>query len=79
MLNTFDSLNRPIRLLARDHVNEPITLREIVIYGDNEKDSGIVHGQAAKLNMLGRIYKHYDEAGMISFVADSQIGGECHD
>ncbi len=72
-LRSFDALNRVIRMWARDSKDENITLRELLIYGDNEIDSGVSHDQAAILNLLGRIYKHLDESGLVSFVPNPKV------
>jgi len=71
ILRSFDILNRMIRMWARDRKNESITLREMVVYGDNEAESGMTQDQAVMLNLLGKIYKHFDEAGLLSFIPDT--------
>jgi hypothetical protein len=63
VLNAYDALNRPIRMWARDGVGQPMSLRERLIYGDSP-DSGLA--DAAGLNLLGRLYLHYDEAGQLA-------------
>ena len=73
ILHAYDGLNRPIRLWARDKAEEPIILREILIYGDDEVSTGMAHGQAAELNLLGKMYKHYDESGLIAFISDPVV------
>lgn len=63
VLHAYDVLNRPIRLWARDGTNQPLTLREHRSYGDSA-DSGLTAAQAAASNLLGKLYLHYDEAGL---------------
>jgi RHS repeat-associated protein len=67
-LSAYDAANRPVRLWARDGTDQPLTLRESLIYGDGE-DSGLTGEQAAAKNLLGKPYKHYDEAGLLAFEA----------
>lgn len=69
VLHAFDLLHRPIRLWARDDRRSQVTLRECLEYGDGgdpkqptgERDTG------RSANRLGKIYKHYDEAGLLTF------------
>jgi RHS repeat-associated protein len=65
-LHAYDAANRPVRLWARDGTDQALTLRESLIYGDNE-GIGLTAEQAAAKNLLGKPYKHYDEAGLLSF------------
>jgi RHS repeat-associated protein len=69
ILHAYDILRRPIRLWARDDDNNPVSLRERLEYGDgsdpNQPGSERAANQAA--NRLGKLYKHYDEAGMLTF------------
>ena len=66
MLHAVDVLNRPIRLWARDGDGQGITLRGRTIYGDGA-NSGLSSAAAAGLNLLGRPYRQYDEAGLMVF------------
>ena len=66
ILHAYDILNRPVRLWARDESNDPVTLREELIYGDGA-DSGFTIKQAADENLLGKLYRHHDEAGLLVF------------
>jgi RHS repeat-associated protein len=66
ILQAYDVLNRPIRLWARDGASEPFTLREHLVYGDGP-DAEMTFVQAATANLLGKLYKHYDEAGLLTF------------
>jgi len=56
VLHGYDALNRPVRLWARDGAGQPMTLRERLVY-----DGG------RAINALGRLYRHYDEAGLLGF------------
>ncbi len=67
-LHAYDALNRPTRLWARDGANQPLTLRERLAYGDSP-DSGLTVEQARVANLLGKPYRHYDEAGLLTFAA----------
>jgi RHS repeat-associated protein len=68
-LHGYDAANRPGRLWARDDAGSPVTLREQLDYGDGgDPDQPTVErsaGQAA--NLLGRLSRHYDEAGLLTF------------
>ncbi len=70
----YDVLNRLVRLWARDASGEALTLREVLIYGDAPADliytSGVL--PAASLvngNLRGKLYRHYDEAGVVQVSA----------
>jgi RHS repeat-associated protein len=65
VLHAYDLVSRPIRLWARDGAGQAITLRERTLYGDAD-DSGLTPAQAAAANLLGRPYRHYDEAGLLT-------------
>jgi RHS repeat-associated protein len=68
ILRTFDSLNRPVRIWAQDGANQLFSLREKLIYGDSP-ESGLTEAEAKVLNLLGKIYRHYDEAGLTTCTA----------
>jgi len=57
---TYDKLNRPKELWARDDSAGRFTLRERVHYGDDGD-----HGLARSHNTLGKPVRHYDEAGLL--------------
>lgn len=63
ILKSYDTLNRPIRKWARDQGAEFVTLREHLIYGDSA-DTPLTTAQAVNSNLLGKLYRHYDEAGL---------------
>jgi RHS repeat-associated protein len=64
-LHAYDILNRPTRLWARDGANQPLTLRERLVYGD-APDADLAVAQAHAANLLGKLYRHYDEAGLLT-------------
>lgn len=64
ILNGYDTLNRPTHKWARDKQGESITLRERLIYGDS-LDSGLSTAASVNNNLLGNLYQHYDEAGLL--------------
>jgi RHS repeat-associated protein len=68
-LRAYDVVNRPIRMWARDVAGETVTLREKSVYGDDAAGSGFTAVQAAGLNMIGKLYQQYDEAGLLTFAA----------
>jgi RHS repeat-associated protein len=67
-LHTCDRLNRPTHLWARDGEGQVITLRQRLIYGDSP-ESGMTRAQAQANNLLGKPYRHYDEAGLVTMAA----------
>ncbi|GIJ51366.1 hypothetical protein Val02_82520 [Virgisporangium aliadipatigenens] len=75
-LGTFDALNRPDRIWARDAPGQPTTLRQVVSYGDGGRpDQPAAERAAARAaNLLGRWSRHRDEAGM-SVVAAADLSG----
>ncbi|MET8049340.1 SpvB/TcaC N-terminal domain-containing protein [Streptosporangium sp. NPDC005286] len=64
-LREYDALNRPIRLWARDVPTDPVSLRQKVEYGDAAPDAAAARSK----NRLGRVWRHYDEAGLLTFDA----------
>lgn len=63
-LHAYDEkLSRPLRLWARDGAGQVITLRERLVYADSA-DSGLSKQQAQDANQLGKLIRHYDEAGL---------------
>ncbi|MGB3941014.1 MAG: SpvB/TcaC N-terminal domain-containing protein [Candidatus Manganitrophaceae bacterium] len=73
ILYGYDEGNRPNRVWARDGLNQPLTLRQALIYGDRP-DSGLSANTARQKNLLGRPYQHYDEAGLAT-VAEYDFKG----
>jgi RHS repeat-associated protein len=62
-LRAYDDANRPTHLWARDGSNEPATLREALVYGDELPDQI----DARDRNLRGKLYRHLDEAGKLVF------------
>lgn len=67
VLSAYDRLGRPTKRWARDARDEPVTLREVVVHGDETPANGLSHEEAWKRNLLGKPYRHYDEAGEVVF------------
>ena len=71
ILHGYDNLNRPLRLWARDGEGQNLTLRERLEYGDagvpNQPDADRATNRAA--NRLGKLFRYFDEAGLLSFEA----------
>jgi RHS repeat-associated protein len=67
-LRMYDVMNRPTRLWARDGSGQSLTLRERLVYGDSP-GLGLSPTQIAEANLLGRLYQHFDEAGLLAFEA----------
>lgn len=67
-LTGYDQAKRPVRSWARDASAVPVTLREIMIYGESA-DAGLAPGAVAAGNLLGQLYQHHDEAGRVSLTA----------
>jgi RHS repeat-associated protein len=65
VLRAYDALSRPIHVWARDGSGQTLTLRERIFYGDNPA-SGLTRSQAMASNLLGTLYQHYDEAGLLT-------------
>ncbi|EHQ91153.1 SpvB/TcaC N-terminal domain-containing protein [Desulfosporosinus youngiae] len=67
-LRTYDALHRPLRLWARDKSDTPLTLRERLEYGDGSDPLQPAGERTAHraLNRLGRLYRHYEEAGLLT-------------
>ncbi len=68
ILHAYDDLNRPIRLWGRDDINGTVTIRERLQYGDgSDKNQPAAERDANRLaNRLGKLYRHYDEAGLMA-------------
>jgi RHS repeat-associated protein len=65
LLQTFTTRGRRERAWARDRTAEKVTLREVIVYGD-APESGLSADAARDRNLLGRVYQHYDEAGLLA-------------
>jgi RHS repeat-associated protein len=67
-LRAFDALHRPVRLWARDGATEHVDLRERLVYG--EQAAPVLNAAGAlAIYAAGRLYLHYDEAGLVTFEA----------
>jgi hypothetical protein len=71
ILSTFDVLHRPSRLWARDSAEGPVSLRQILSYGDGGSvDQTQSDRNAARAtNLLGQLVSHHDEAGLATVSA----------
>ncbi len=63
-LNSYDALNRPTKMYARDKSGEATALRMVNSYGDS---AGL--SSPENQNLKGALYEQYDGAGRIRFVA----------
>ncbi|MFK4067209.1 SpvB/TcaC N-terminal domain-containing protein [Streptomyces sp. NPDC029674] len=70
-LCAFDALRRPTRVWARDDGTGPVSLRQIVEYGDGGTPGQPAAERAAARarNLLGRPVRHHDEAGLVTVTA----------
>jgi RHS repeat-associated protein len=68
-LHSYDGLNRPIRLWARDGKDQNLTLRERLEYGDggSPKQSEAERKANKQVNRLGKPKQQFDEAGLLTF------------
>jgi RHS repeat-associated protein len=60
-LAAFDASTRPTHLWARDDAASPVTLRQLIEYGDDGDRTA-----ARERNLLGRAARHHDEAGLVT-------------
>jgi RHS repeat-associated protein len=69
VLRGYDTLGRSSRLWARDTAAGAVGLRERIDYGDGgSKAQKPEEREAARqANLLGRPWRHYDEAGLLTF------------
>jgi RHS repeat-associated protein len=63
-LITYDALNRPVIVRARDGPSQPVTVRERHVY---DVATGTARSEAATRNTLGRVVRIYDDAGRLDF------------
>jgi RHS repeat-associated protein len=68
LLRAFDAGGREVRRWARDRASDSPTLRVWRIYGDSI-ESGLPVQRAAEANLLGRLHRQFDEAGLVSYQA----------
>lgn len=63
VLHAYDELNRPTHLWARDaKAGEGMTLREQLLYDSDPASPG----ESADRNLLGKLFQHQDEAGVVA-------------
>jgi RHS repeat-associated protein len=70
-LREYDPLNRPRHVWACDEPGRTLTLRERIEYGDGGDPGQPAAERAANraANRLGRIARHWDEAGLVTYEA----------
>ena len=61
-LFSYDHLLRPVFIRSRDGNSQPITLRQVLRYGDS---SSLTNPEDKNLN--GQLYQHFDEAGKLTY------------
>jgi RHS repeat-associated protein len=61
ILNSYDTLNRPLQIWAKDNASQSFTVRQHVVYGDDLSNGP---STPAATNHLGKPYKSYDESGL---------------
>ncbi|PLS79655.1 MAG: hypothetical protein CYG59_12095, partial [Chloroflexi bacterium] len=66
VLRRYDALNRLTHLWARDAAGESLGLRERLVYGD-DPNLNLIPAQLDENNLRGKLYRHYDEAGLVTF------------
>ena len=71
VLQTYDALQRPTRLWARDDASSPIALRQRMEYGDAGRpdQDASERGAMRERNLLGQLTRHHDEAGLTTLLA----------
>jgi RHS repeat-associated protein len=71
ILRAYDCLNRPLRFWARDNAGGDVTLRQRLEYGDagSPLQSDSEREANRSVNRLGKLHRHYDEAGLMAFEA----------
>ena len=74
ILHAYDALHRPTHLWARDAAGENMTLRGQLLYDRDSADPD----HAANHNLLGKLVKHFDEAGVVA-IADCDFKGNVLD
>ena len=69
ILSSYDIVNRPLQVWARDDRNSVVTLRERLEYGDGSDPNQpeTERNNNRDLNLLGQLTRYYDEAGLVEF------------
>jgi RHS repeat-associated protein len=65
LLVLHDRLGRSVCTWARDSGAEPVTLRQVDVYGDSP-DAGLPPAEAAAKNLRLHLYRTFDEAGLLT-------------
>jgi RHS repeat-associated protein len=75
-LTAFDPLHRATHLWARDDAGGDVTLRHLIEYGDggSADQSATDRADATARNLLGRMVRQHDEAGLVTVTADDFKG-----
>jgi RHS repeat-associated protein len=68
-LSRYDALHRLVERWAHDDPTATVTLRERIAYGD-----GGDRDEAARRNLLGKVARHHDEAGMLEITSYDTCG-----
>ena len=70
-LAAFDLLHRASRVWARDRGSGTVTLRQRIDYGDagDPQQPAADRAAARARNLLGRVARQYDEAGLVTSIA----------
>ena len=64
-LTGYDAGHRPTQLWAGDRPRQMPTLRQVTVYGD-QPEAGLTAAGTATGNLMGRPYRSYDEAGLVT-------------
>lgn len=64
-LQAYDKGNRLTHFWARDKAELPVTLRQKLIFGDTLSHAGEGQVVGKEANLLGCLYQHHDEAGLV--------------
>jgi len=67
-LTAHDALGRLTHRWARDAADEAVTLREHLIYGEDQA-VGLSAAEIERANLRGALYRHDDEAGRVTIAA----------
>jgi RHS repeat-associated protein len=76
-LHAHDALGRPTRTWARDGAGAALALRESLEYGDggDPAQPPVMRAQQQAANRLGRLHRHFDEAGLLTIERYDFKGG----
>ena len=65
ILHGYDAAQRLVSLWSSDGTGLTLTLRQHLVYGDSA-EAGLIAEQAISLNVRGRPFRQYDEAGLLT-------------